>query len=59
MNLLSLDEAAKLLHLHTSTVRRWTNEGILRCYRINDRGDRRFDLRDIRKFLKVRHVRSK
>jgi len=36
---------AKLLHIHINTVRRWSDEGIIKHYRIGPRGDRRF-LRD-------------
>jgi excisionase family DNA binding protein len=48
--LLTLSEASRLLHVHQSTLRRWSNRGIVRTYRIGIRGDRRFRKDDI-KFL--------
>ena len=44
-------EVALMLGLHENTVRRWSNNGILKAYTIGPRGDRRFKLRDINKFL--------
>ena len=49
--LLTAAEAAELLNVHTNTVRRWSNNGILGTYRIGPRGDRRFRRRDIDNFL--------
>jgi len=42
---------AKMLHIHINTVRRWSNQGILKPYRIGPRGDRRFMREDITNFL--------
>jgi excisionase family DNA binding protein len=42
---------AKMLHVHINTVRRWSNQGILKPYRIGPRGDRRFVRDDITQFL--------
>ncbi len=44
-------EVARFLHVHVNTVRRWSNEGILRTYRIGPRGDRRYTREAIDKFL--------
>jgi len=44
-------EVARLLNVHINTVRRWTNRGVLKTYRIGSRGDRRFDQEDIDNFL--------
>ncbi len=44
-------EVAHLLNIHINTVRRWSNEGILRAYRISSRGDRRFKKQDILNLL--------
>jgi len=46
-------EVAQLLNLHINTVRRWSNLGRLKTYRINSRGDRRFNREDVDAFLKV------
>ena len=42
---------ARLLHLHINTVRRWSDEGILKPYRIGRRGDRRFARKDVLSYL--------
>ncbi|MFC2022604.1 helix-turn-helix domain-containing protein [Chloroflexota bacterium] len=49
--LLTTDEVAHLLHIDINTVRRWTNRGVLKAYRIGSRGDRRFRRADIDAFL--------
>ena len=50
-NLLTVSEVADLLHVHPNTLRRWSNKGIIRTYRINRRGDRRFKREEIARFL--------
>jgi excisionase family DNA binding protein len=45
--MLTVGDVAQLLGLHISTVRRWSNKGILKSYRINSRGDRRFRREDV------------
>ena len=50
-SLLTTSDVARLLNIHINTVRRWTNEGKLRAYRIGSRGDRRFQRADINSFL--------
>ena len=49
--LLSVSEVALLLHVHINTVRRWSECGWIPACRINPRGDRRFALEDITRFL--------
>jgi excisionase family DNA binding protein len=49
--MLTTSEVARLLNVHINTVRRWTNRGELKTYRIGSRGDRRFDPEDIASFL--------
>ena len=44
-------EVARILHVHSSTLRRWANRGLLKSYRINARGDRRFKPDDVARFL--------
>ena len=51
-SLLTLREVALILHIHANTVRRWSNKGIIKAYRINRRGDRRFRKDEITKFVK-------
>lgn len=50
--LLTPREVARLLHIHVNTLRRWSDKGILRPYRISTRGDRRFLRGDIDNFLR-------
>ena len=49
--LLTVKEVARILHIHTNTVRRWSDRGLIRAYRISSRGDRRFKREDIARFL--------
>jgi excisionase family DNA binding protein len=49
--LLTPTEVSRLLHIHINTVRRWSDQGILKPYRIGARGDRRFDKDQILYFL--------
>ena len=50
-SLLTTSDVARLLNIHINTVRRWSNEGKLKAYRIGSRGDRRFQQGDINVFL--------
>ncbi len=49
--MLTTSEVARLLHVHINTVRRWSDRGLIRAYRISSRGDRRFRQEDITRFL--------
>ncbi len=49
--MLTANEVARLLNVHINTVRRWSNQGALKTYRIGGRGDRRFEREDVIKFL--------
>jgi len=49
--MLTISEVAQLLNVHINTVRRWSNQGALKSYRIGSRGDRRFRQEDIASFL--------
>ena len=48
---LSVTKAARLLGVHPNTVRAWSDAGRLRYYRINPRGDRRYRVGDLQRFL--------
>ena len=50
-DMLTVGEVARLLHVHPNTLRRWSNNGRIKAYRVNLRGDRRYRLRDIEDFL--------
>lgn len=53
IKLIGIKEAAELLSVSTATLRRWDKEGKLVAIKINDRGDRRYGKKDIKKFLKT------
>lgn len=42
-NLLNTKETAEMLGVSPSTVRRWSDDGILQCYRVGTSGYRKFD----------------
>jgi diguanylate cyclase (GGDEF)-like protein len=48
---LSVTRAAHVLGVHPNTVRSWSDGGRLRYYRINPRGDRRYRMGDLQRFL--------
>ena len=45
--MLTVREVSQLLHVHGNTLRRWSDQGIVRSYRIGPRGDRRFRAEDV------------
>jgi excisionase family DNA binding protein len=49
--LLNVRQAAELLNVSQMTVRRWTNAGLLDCFRIGKKRERRFHPSDIQQFL--------
>jgi excisionase family DNA binding protein len=49
--MLTATEVAEMLHLHVNTVKRLGDRGELPFYRVCKRGDRRFRLDDVMKFL--------
>lgn len=49
--LLTIREVANRLRVRRETVRAWANSGVLPCYRLGARGDRRFKESDVRRFL--------
>lgn len=50
-DMLTVREVARLLHVHPNTLRRWSNYGRIKAYRINPRGDRRFRREHVARFL--------
>ncbi len=51
-SMLSVVEVAEMLHVHPSTLRRWSDAGQITSYRISSRGDRRYLLTDVQEFVK-------
>lgn len=49
--MLTTSDVARILSIHINTVRRWSNQGVLKSYRIGSRGDRRFKKEDIDNFF--------
>ncbi len=50
-NMLTVREVSQILHVHSNTLRRWSDQGIIKAYRIGPRGDRRFKQEDIAQLL--------
>ena len=50
-NMLTISEVSRLLHVHPNTLRRWSDQGLIKSYCITPRSDRRFMPRDIDQFL--------
>ena len=57
--MLTTSDVAHLLNVHINTVRRWSNQGVLKAYRIGSRGDRRFRREDITIFLSTMPTESR
>jgi len=53
--MLTTSDVAHLLNVHINTVRRWSNQGVIKAYRIGSRGDRRFRQEDVTIFLAEQH----
>jgi diguanylate cyclase (GGDEF)-like protein/excisionase family DNA binding protein len=54
---LSVTKAARILGVHPNTIRAWSDQGRLRYYRINPRGDRRYRVGDLQGFLAAAEAR--
>ena len=54
LELLTVGQAARSLNVHPNTVRRWSRQGLLNCYRVGPRGDRRFRRTDVERLLEVK-----
>ena len=50
-SMLTVREVSQILHVHSNTLRRWSDLGIIKAYRIGPRGDRRFKQEDINLLL--------
>ncbi|MBL1266061.1 MEDS domain-containing protein [Methylomicrobium sp. RS1] len=49
--LMTISEAADLLKVSKASLRRWTNSGLLKSYRVGNRSERRFKLADLLAFV--------
>lgn len=55
---LTIEEAAAFLHVSETSLRRWTNNGKLPCYRVGGRSERRFLMEDLLTFMRSRTTPS-
>lgn len=51
-DILTLQQACKVLNCHPNTLRNWDNNGFLKALRFGRRGDRRYRKEEILKILK-------
>ena len=49
--MLTTSEVARMIHVHINTVRKWSDMGLIETYRIGSRGDRRFKVAYIERFI--------
>ncbi len=49
--MLTVSEAARLLHVHPNTIRQWSDSGLLKSYRLGYRRDRRFKPEDVYRLI--------
>jgi transcriptional repressor of dcmA and dcmR len=54
--LLNIKEAAEFLNVSEMTIRRWTNGGKLRCFRVGGKRERRFKFQDLHAYIEGRTV---
>lgn len=56
--LLTIEQAAKILQVNAQTLRRWDSQGILKAVRVGTRrgvGDRRYRKQDIEAYISRHH----
>lgn len=51
-HLLTAREVADFMHVHVSSIGRWSREGKIKFYRVGFRGDMRFAMEDVIQFMK-------
>ena len=56
--MMTIGEVARLFNVHTNTVRRWSEQGILKTYRVGTRGDRKFRREDVAVFYLERAIKK-
>ena len=49
--MLTVGEVCRLLHVHSNTLRRWSDRGLIQAYRNGERGQRRFKAEDVAALL--------
>ena len=53
IKLLGIRQVAEMLGVNPETLRRWDKEGKLPAIKVSKRGDRRYKLEDIQKFIEA------
>ena len=56
---LTITEAAEFLQVSEISLRRWTNSGKLRCFRVGGRSERRFLKEDLLAFMQTMNLQSR
>lgn len=49
--MMTVQQVADLLQVSICSIRRWSDKGILKFYRVGNRGDRRYWREDVLRFL--------
>ena len=52
MTPMSISSVATFLGVHPNTIRKWANNGLIRCFRIGPRNDRRFELQHVMEMVR-------
>ncbi len=55
--MLRTGEACRILCIHANTLRRWSEQGVIKAYRVGPRGDRRFSLEEVSALL-IEHTKD-
>ncbi len=56
--MLTARQVADFLQVHISTLRRWSDKGVLKSYRVGPRRDRRYRQEDVLSFVHEDHIPS-
>ena len=51
---MTISSVATLLGVHPNTIRRWSNNGLMQCFRLGPRNDRRFELQHVMEMIRPR-----
>jgi excisionase family DNA binding protein len=57
-HMLTTGDVARIFNVHPQTVRRWSERGIIRAYRVGPRGDRKFSREDVAVLYFERNIRK-
>ena len=57
-NMLTTGDVARIFNVSPQTIRRWSERGIIKTYRVGPRGDRRFSREDVAVLYFARNIRK-